>query len=91
MATILSYVLYLGLLVHIGLSAVVLWRAQRGEEVIDRLMGADLLGTLPLSIVVILAAGERDRIHTHVAVGLAALGLIGPIARAKCVADEQAF
>jgi len=54
-------------------------------------MGADLLGTLPLSIVVILAAGERDRIHTHVAVGLAALGLIGPIARAKCVADEQAF
>ena len=36
--TILTYVLYLALLVHVGLLAVVLWRVWRGENVIDRLV-----------------------------------------------------
>jgi multisubunit Na+/H+ antiporter MnhF subunit len=91
MGTILTYVLYLALLVHIGLLAVVLWRVWRGENVIDRLMGADLLGTLTLSILVLLALIERDSIYVDVALGLAALGFIGTIALAKYVADEQMF
>ena len=91
MATILSYVLYLALLVHIGLLAVVLWRVWRGENVIDRLMGADLLSTLTLSILVILALIEWDSIYIDVALGLAALGFMGTIALAKYVADEQMF
>ncbi len=91
MATILTYVLYLALLVHIGLLAVVLWRVWRGENVIDRLMGADLLNTLVLSVLVLLALIERDGIYVDVALGLAALGFIGTIALAKYVADEQMF
>jgi len=91
MATILSYVLYLALLVHMGLLAVVLWRVWRGENVIDRLMGADLLSTLTLSILVILALIEWDSIYIDVALGLAALGFMGTIALAKYVADEQMF
>jgi multisubunit Na+/H+ antiporter MnhF subunit len=91
MATILTYILYLALLVHIGLLAVVLWRVWRGENVIDRLTGADLLGTLTLSILVLLALIERDSIYIDVALGLAALGFIGTIALAKYVADEQMF
>lgn len=91
MATILTYVLYLALLVHMGLLAVVLWRVWRGENVIDRLMGADLLGTLTLAILVLLALIERDSIYIDVALGLAALGFISTIALAKYVADEQIF
>ena len=91
METILTYVLYLALLIHVGLLAVVLWRVWRGENVIDRLMGADLLGILTLSILVLLALIEGDSIYIDVALGLAALGFIGTIALAKYVADEQVF
>jgi multisubunit Na+/H+ antiporter MnhF subunit len=91
MTTILTWVLYLALLVHIGLLAVILWRVWRGENVIDRLMGADLLGTLTLSILVLLALIEQDSIYVDVALGLAALGFISTIALAKYVADEQMF
>jgi len=91
LATILTYVLYLALLVHIGLLAVVLWRVWRGDNVIDRLTGADLLSTLTLSILVLLALIEGNSIYVDVALGLAALGFIGTIALAKYVADEQMF
>jgi multisubunit Na+/H+ antiporter MnhF subunit len=91
MATVLTYVLYLALLVHIGLLVVVLWRVWRGENVIDRLTGADLLSTMTLSVLVLLALIERDGIYIDVALGLAALGFIGTIALAKYVADEQMF
>jgi multisubunit Na+/H+ antiporter MnhF subunit len=91
MASILTYVLYLALLVHIGLLAVVLWKVWRGDNIIDRLMGADLLGTLTLAVLVLLALIERDSIYIDVALGLAALGFIGIIALAKYVADEQVF
>jgi multisubunit Na+/H+ antiporter MnhF subunit len=91
MDTILTVVLYLALLVHIGLLAVVLWRVWRGDNIIDRLMGADLLGTLTLAVLVLLALIESDGIYVDVALGLAALGFIGIIALAKYVADEQVF
>mgnify|MGYP001815903125 CR=1 FL=1 len=91
MSTILTYVLYLALLVHIGLLAVVLWKVWRGDNIIDRLMSADLLGTLTLAVLVLLALVERDSIYIDVALGLAALGFIGIIALAKYVADEQMF
>jgi multisubunit Na+/H+ antiporter MnhF subunit len=91
MGTTLTYVLYLALLVHMGLLAVVLWKVWRGDNIIDRLMGADLLGTLTLAVLVLLALIERDSIYIDVALGLAALGFIGIIALAKYVADEQVF
>lgn len=91
MGTILTYALYLALLVHIGLLAVVLWKVWRGDNIIDRLMGADLLGTLTLAVLVLLALIERNSIYIDVALGLAALGFIGIIALAKYVADEQMF
>lgn len=91
MSTILTYVLYMALLVHISLLVVVLWRVWRGENVIDRLMGTDLLSTLTLAVLVLLALIERESIYIDVALGLAALGFIGTIALAKYVADEQMF
>jgi len=91
MSTILSYTLYLALLVHTGLLAVVLWRVWFGENVIDRLTGAELLSTLTLAILVLLALVERDSMFIDVALGLAAVGFIGIIALAKYLADEQMY
>ena len=91
MGTILTLVLYLALVVHIGLLAVVLWKVWRGDNIIDRLMGADLLGTLTLAVLVLLALIERDSIYIDVALGLAGLAFISIIALAKYVADEQIF
>ena len=91
MTTILTYVLYLALLVHVVLLAAVLWRLWLGENIIDRLTASDLLNILTLAILVLLALIEQDSIYIDAALGLAALGFIGTIALAKYVADEQIF
>ena len=91
MTTVLTYVLYLALLVHVVLLAAVLWRLWLGENIIDRLTASDLLNILTLAILILLALIERDSIYIDAALGLAALGFIGTIALAKYVADEQIF
>jgi multisubunit Na+/H+ antiporter MnhF subunit len=91
MTTVLNLVLYLALLVHMALIGIVLWRVWRGEHIVDRLIGADLIGTLTLAILVLVALIENDSIYVDIALGLAALGFIGTIALAKYIADEQVF
>jgi multisubunit Na+/H+ antiporter MnhF subunit len=91
MANILSAVLYVALIVHIGLVAVALWRVWRGENVIDRLIGFDLTGILTLAILVLISLIRQNSIYIDVALGLAALGFISTIALAKYIADEQMF
>lgn len=91
MSTLLAVVLYLALAIHIVLAAVVLWRVWRGENIVDRLIGADLVTVLTLAALVLLALINRDGIYIDVALALAALGFIGSIALAKYIADEQMF
>jgi len=91
MSTLLAVVLYLALAIHILLAAVVLWRVWRGENIVDRLIGADLVTVLTLAALVLLALINRDGIYIDVALALAALGFIGSIALAKYIADEQMF
>lgn len=91
MITLLTVVLYAALLIHILLMGVSLWRVVRGENVIDRLIGFDLMSTITLAILVIIALIEGNSIYLDVALGLAALSFIGTIALAKYVADEQMF
>jgi multicomponent Na+:H+ antiporter subunit F len=91
MTAVLNWVLYLALLVHIVLIGIVLRGVWRGEHILDRLTGADMLGTLTLAILVLVALIDRSSIYVDVALGLAALGFIGTIALAKYIADEQMF
>ena len=91
MTTVLNLVLYLALLVHMILIGVALWRVWRGEHIVDRLIGADLIGTLTLAILVLVALIDNDGIYIDIALGLAALGFIGTIALAKYIADAQVF
>lgn len=91
MEHILITVLYISLVIHIGLMAIALWRVWQGENVIDRLMGFDLLGVLTIAVLVLLSLIGRRIIYIDVALGLAALSFVGTIALAKYVADEQMF
>jgi multicomponent Na+:H+ antiporter subunit F len=91
MATLLSTVLYISLVIHIVMIAIAVWRVWRGENVIDRLLGTELVSTLMLAILVLISLIFRDSIYIDVALGLGALGFISTIALAKYVADEQMF
>ena len=91
MNEVLTLVLHAALLVHIALLAVCVWRVWRGENAIDRLIGADLIGTLTLAVLVLIALITANSIYIDVALGLAALGFIGTIALARYIADQQIF
>jgi multisubunit Na+/H+ antiporter MnhF subunit len=73
------------------LIGVALWRIWRGDNIVDRLIGADLVTVLTLAVLVIIALITRNSIYIDVALALAALGFIGTIALAKYIADEQMF
>ncbi len=91
MSQALSFVLESALAIHIALIAVCVWRVWRGENVIDRLIGSDLVGTLILAVLVLIALILVDSSYIDVALGLAALGFVGTIALAKYIADQQMF
>ena len=88
---VLTFVLSVSLGIHVALIAVSVYRVWRGENLIDRLIGADLVTTLMLAILVLIAVIERNALYIDVALGLAALGFVGAIALAKFVADERMF
>jgi multisubunit Na+/H+ antiporter MnhF subunit len=91
LSTVLMTVLYAALVIHVLLIGVALWRIWRGENIVDRLIGADLATVITLAVLVVLALITRNSIYIDVALGLAALGFIGTIALAKYIADEQMF
>ncbi len=89
MDTILTWTLYLALAVHFGLLAYVIYRVWRGENVIDRLVGADVIGTIGLAILILIGMQQNSTLFLDAAVGLAVLSYIGSIALAKYVADRN--
>jgi multicomponent Na+:H+ antiporter subunit F len=91
LSMILTYTIQISLFLHIALMAVAVHRIWRGENVIDRLIGVDLVGTLFLAVLVLLAIITEQPFYIDVAVVLAALGFISIVALAKYVADEQMF
>lgn len=88
---ILQFVLFASLATHVVLIGISLWRIWRGENVIDRLIGVELMGTLTLAVLVLTAVLQERSIYIDVALGLAALGFIGTLSLAKYAADEQVF
>jgi multisubunit Na+/H+ antiporter MnhF subunit len=91
MSAALEVALQAALVVHVAIAAVSVWRLWRGENVIDRMIGSDLLVTLTLAILVLLALIHRDSIYIDLALALAAVGFVGTIAFAKYIADQQLF
>jgi multisubunit Na+/H+ antiporter MnhF subunit len=91
MSRLLLDTLEIALAVHLVLIMVCVWRVWRGENVIDRLIAADMVTMLVLSILVILALIQRSSIFIDIALGLAVLGSLSTIALAKYIADQKRF
>jgi multisubunit Na+/H+ antiporter MnhF subunit len=91
MAEILTLTLQAALAVHVALIAVCVWRVWRGENIVDRLIGTDLISTLMLAVLVLIALIARQSIYMDMALGLAALSVIGTMALAKYIADQRMF
>ncbi|MBL8964145.1 MAG: hypothetical protein KF787_02095 [Phycisphaeraceae bacterium] len=77
------------MLVHLLLLVVCMARLFRSPVAFDRLLAVDLIGTLLLATVVLLAIRERVSLVLDVALGLAAVGFMGSILLAKYVAVEM--
>lgn len=88
---ILGAVVNFALGVYVVLIGIALWRVVRGENVVDRLIGLDLIGTLVLGVLVLVSLVTRDSIYLDVALGLAAMGFVGTLALARYFANEQMF
>ncbi|MCL4264112.1 MAG: cation:proton antiporter [Anaerolineae bacterium] len=91
MSILLLITLYISLIIHITLIGISVWRVWRGDNVIDRLIGTELVTTLFLAVLVLVSLIFRDSVYIDVALGLAALSFIGTVALAKYLADEQMF
>lgn len=91
MQIVLSVVLYFSLAVHILLISVAIWRVWSGENVVDRLIGVELVSTLTLAVLILVALISEDSIYIDVALALGALGFIGTMALTKYTADERMF
>jgi multicomponent Na+:H+ antiporter subunit F len=87
----LNVVLHLSLLVHVVLIAITTWFIWRSETIINRLISLELLGTLVLAVLVLVAIINGQPLLIDVALGLAALGFIGMVAVARYIADQQMF
>ena len=91
MYNVLLIVGYFSLAVHILLIAVAIWRVWRGENVVDRLIGVELVSTLTLAVLVLVAIISRESIYIDVALALGALGFIGTMALTKYAVDEKMY
>jgi multisubunit Na+/H+ antiporter MnhF subunit len=91
MESVLLLVLYISLAVHVALLGVAIWRIWRGENVIDRLIGLELVSTLTLAVLVLVALISGESLYIDVALGLGALGFISTIALTKYATDERMY
>lgn len=85
----LVLVLQTSLGIHVVLLMVCLWRVWRGRDMFDRLMGADLVGTLVLAQLVLLAMLTGNTLLMDVALGLVVLGFVGTVAFARYLAETE--
>jgi multisubunit Na+/H+ antiporter MnhF subunit len=86
-----SIVLLASLAIHIALILAAVIRVWRGENVMDRIVAADVIGTLVLAVFVILALTQNNALFMDLALGAAALSFIGTIALARYIANRQVF
>lgn len=91
MEQLVQTILQGALIIHTVLLVFVVYKVWRGKEIMERLVGADIVATLTIGILILTALIQANGIYVDVALGLAALGFVSTIALAKYAADEQMF
>ena len=74
--------------VHLVLVAVCLVRVWFAGTAVDRLIAVDVIGTLVLAVIVLLAIRADLPMLLDVAIGFAAVGFTGSILLAQLIADD---
>ncbi|MEM8783514.1 MAG: monovalent cation/H+ antiporter complex subunit F [Planctomycetota bacterium] len=88
MVEVLALALDAAIGVHLVLIAICLWRLWHGQNAIDRLIALDVVGTLVIAVVVLMAIREGWTMWLDVALGFAAVGFAGTVVLAKLVAER---
>ena len=86
--TILHITIQIAFAIHALLIGYAIWRVWQGENQISRLLGVEVVGTLIIAVLILIALIQQSRLFIDVALGLGALGFIGVIALAKYTADQ---
>ncbi|MEM7332019.1 MAG: monovalent cation/H+ antiporter complex subunit F [Chloroflexota bacterium] len=87
-STILNITIQAAFAIHALLIGYAIYRVWRGKDTIGRLLGVELVGTLTIAVLVLLALVQQNRLFIDVALGLGALGFISVIGFAKYTADQ---
>lgn len=66
-------------------------RVLRGENSISRLIALDLISTLTIAVLVIIAILTNSVLFIDVAIAAAALGYLSTVALAKFISDQKVF
>jgi multisubunit Na+/H+ antiporter MnhF subunit len=80
-----SAILWFALLVHILLTIIAIWRVWQGENVIERLAGAEVVSTLLVAIILLVAVLSQRAMFLDMLLPFAALSFIGTIALSRYV------
>jgi multisubunit Na+/H+ antiporter MnhF subunit len=91
MSNILMAVLYSSLIIHGIILCIAVWKVWKGENIIDRMVGLDLVGTVNLAIFILLAIIFERTLYVDVALALAALGFVSTLALARYAVEEKMF
>lgn len=88
MSAALELVLQASLAIHVLLIAVCVGRVWRGENAVDRLLGADLAGALTIATLVLLSLLRSAPMYVDIGLAIAALGAIGTLVFARHLAER---
>ncbi|MFZ5810309.1 MAG: monovalent cation/H+ antiporter complex subunit F [Chloroflexota bacterium] len=91
MTGIFELVLRLAVFVHLGLIGLSVWKVWKGENVIDRLIGVDLIGSLLTAILILIAVIQNMGIYLDIALGFTAVNFIGTVALARYAMDHRVY
>lgn len=91
MSDVLMFVLYTSIIIHVILLFIAVWKIWEGDNIIDRLIGLDLVGTVNLAIFILLAMIFERTLFVDVALASAALSFISTLALSGYAADERMF
>ena len=88
---LIQAILQIILLALVSLLLPASYRVIKGETLPDRLLAVDLITTLLIGIIVLLAVVEGSEVFIDMAIALAAFAFVGTLSIARYISEGRAF
>lgn len=88
---ILEVIFYFALLIEVALLLPSAYRAAVGPTIADRLLAVDMITTLLIGIIVVLALIDNNEELIDIGIALAALSFIATLALSRFISDGKVF